>query len=63
MTLATLAAGAGFSLPELAMKPRLETATAASPGLGHGKAGAVPAVVVEVATDPVAATAGMGRMK
>jgi hypothetical protein len=63
MTLATLAAGAGFSLPELAMKPRLETATAAAPGLGHGSVGTVPEVVVEVATDPVAGTAGMGRMK
>jgi hypothetical protein len=63
ITLATLAAGAGFSLPEEAMKPRLETATAADPGLGQGNVGAVPDVVVEVATDPVADTAGMGRMK
>jgi hypothetical protein len=63
ITLAMLAAGVGFSLPELAMKPRLETATAADPGLGHGSVGAVPEVVVEVAIDAVAGTAGIGRMK
>jgi hypothetical protein len=63
ITLATLAAGAAFSLPEEAMKPRLETATAADPGLGQGNVGAVPEVVVDVVTDPVAGTAGMGRMK
>jgi len=45
------------------MKPRLETATAAEPVLGQGSVGAVPEVVVEVATAPVAGTAGMGRMK
>jgi len=53
ITLATLAAGTGFSLPDEAMKPRLETATAAEPVLGQGSVGAVPEVVVELATDPL----------
>jgi len=61
ITLATLAAGAGVSLPDVAIKPSPETPTAAEPTCGHGKVGAVPEIVVAVGTADVAATAGIGR--
>ena len=42
MTFATLAAGAGDTSPEVAIKPRSEAPTAAEPTLGQGNRGGVP---------------------
>jgi len=61
MTLATLAAGIGCSLPEVATKPRLWTPTAAEPRVGQGMTGGVPAITSLAGGPPLAATSGMGR--
>jgi len=61
MTFVTLAAGIACSLPELAMKPRPETPTAAEPRAGQGRAGVAPWTTSALGSRAVAATAGIGR--
>ena len=61
ITFATLAAGAGDTLPETAIKPSPEAPTAADPVLGQGKPGAVPGMTDWVGLELIVATAGIGR--
>ena len=61
ITLATLAAGIGCSLPDVAIAPSPLTPIAAEPMLGHGSWGASPAITVWTGSDVEAEAAGIVR--